>query len=270
MNKSERLYRFSMEKGVVDVEDLKAFADEQLNVDYKYLYSKFITRLLSEGKLVRIKRGLYAAKNVYDPEERDVERYLVASKIKSDYYLGYHTALEVHGAAYSEFNSVHVAVPRNSYFNAFDFEGVMYMPVTRNNNDIETETQNINRKKQSIRISTASRTFVDCIDRYRLCGGYEEILKSLEGLGNVNLQGVLDILDIYSKDILCRAVGYILSLMIDKSPYYGGFTENDLDPIKDRIKNNKRYLVKKSHSKYIEKWKLYVPKDFENNLVGVR
>lgn len=270
MKITEELYKYSMERGVLDVSDLKEFAHKKLGVNYKYLYTKFITRLLSQGKLVRIRQGLYAAKNVFDPYEKDTDRYIVASKIKSDYYLGFHTALELYGAAYSEFNSVHVAVLRNSYFQPFVFEGLKYVPVTREVNDVETEVQGMTRKDHTIHISSPSRTLVDCIDRFELCGGYEEVIKSLQGLGGVDIGGVIKILDVYDKDILNRAVGYILSVLIDDSPYYGHISEEDLASIKDRIKKNKRYLVQNTPSKNVDYWNLYVPKDFESLMEGIQ
>ncbi len=270
MKITQELYKYSMERGVLDVSDLKEFAHERLDVNYKYLYTKFITRLLSQGKLVRIRQGLYAAKNVFDPYEKDTDRYLIASKIKPDYYLGFHTALELYGAAYSEFNSVHVTVPRNSYFHPFVFEGSQYVPVTRQVDDVETEVQRMTRKYHTILLSSPSRTLVDCIDRFELCGGYEEVIKSLQGLGGVDIGGVIKILDVYDKDILDRAVGYILSLLIDGSPYYGHISEEDLAPIKDRINKNKRYLLQNKPSKYVDHWNLYVPKDFESLPEGIR
>jgi len=264
------VYKYTLYKRVVTVEELKQFAHDTLKVDYKYLYKKFLNHLLFEEKIKRITKGMYAAKNVYNPVETQTDRYLLASKIRSSYYIGYHAALELHGCAYSAFNSVHVAVTRNSYFKPFIFENVKYKPVVRTVPDLTTETQQLTHEGTKIILSSPSRTFVDCIDHYQICGGYEEVLKSIESLGGVTIEGLLRTLDLYDKDILYRSTGYILQIIQKTSPYYGHITNEDIKNIQNKIGKKPRYLIKGSKSEYNKQWNLYVPKDFEDFLVGIR
>ena len=266
----ENIYRYTLQKKVITAEELKQFAKDELGFEYKYLYKKFLTRLLSEGKLKRITRGMYTAVNIYNPEKTETDRYLLASKIRSNSYIGYHAALELYGCAYSEFNTVHIAVTRNCSFEPFKFEDVEYKPVVRTTANTTTETQQIIHDKNSIIVSSPSRTFVDCIDHHDICGGYEEVLKSIQSLGNVNIEKILQVLDLYNKDILYRSVGYILEIMQRASPYYGDITGNDLKMIKNKIGKNPRYLIKNTSSDYYKEWNLYVPKKFETLLEGVR
>jgi len=263
------VYKFTLQKRVVTIEELKPFAHDTLKVEYKYLYKKFLNRLLSEEKLKRIAKGMYAAKNIYNPEKTQTDRYLLASKIRSSYYIGYHTALELYGCAYSAFNTVHVAVSRNSYFKPFIFENVEYKPVIRMVSDLTMETQQRAHEGTKITLSSPSRTFVDCIDHYNICGGYEEVLKSIESLGGVTCEGVLRILGLYDKDILYRSTGYILQILQKTSPYYGHITNEDLKRIQNKIGEKPRYLIKNTLSKYNKQWNLYVPKNFEELLAGV-
>jgi predicted transcriptional regulator of viral defense system len=264
------VYKYTLQKRVVTVEELKQFAHDTLKVDYKYLYKKFLNHLLSEEKLKRITKGMYAAKNVYNPVKTQTDRYLLASKIRSSYYIGYHAALELHGCAYSLFNTVNVAVTRNSYFKPFIFENVEYKPVVRTIPDLITETQQITHEGTKITLSSPARTFVDCIDHYHICGGYEEVLKSIESLGGVTIEGILRTLGLYDKDILYRSTGYMLELMKKTSPYYGHLTNGDLKFIQNKIGEKPRYLIKDASSEYNKQWNLYVPKNFEELLVGIR
>lgn len=264
------VYKYALLKRVVTVEELKQYAHDTLKVDYKYLYKKFLNRLLSEEKLKRVSKGMYAAKNVYNPEKTQTDRYLLASKIRSPYYIGYHAALELHGCAYSMFNTVQVAVKRNSYFKPFIFENVEYKPVIRTVQDLTTETQQLTHLGNKITLSSPSRTFVDCIDQYHICGGYEEVLKSIESLGGVAIEGILRTLDLYDKDILYRSTGYILQIMQKTSPYYGHITNEDLKHIQNKIGEKPRYLMKDTISKYNKQWNLYIPENFEEFLVGIR
>jgi predicted transcriptional regulator of viral defense system len=264
------VYKYTLQKRVVTVKELKQFAHDTLKVDYKYLYKKFLNRLLSEEKLKRITKGMYAAKNIYTPEKLQTDRYLLASKIRSPYYIGFHAALELHGCAYSMFNTVHVAVTRNSYFQPFIFENVTYKPVIRTIQDFTTETQQRAHEGTKITLSSPSRTFVDCIDHQHICGGYEEVLKSIESLGGVTIEGILRTLALYDKDILYRSIGYILQIMQKTSIYYGHITNEDLKNIQNKIGEKPRYLIKDSLTKYNKQWNLYVPKDFEELLMGIR
>ena len=266
----DSIYKYGLEKKVITVEDLKQFAYNELNVEYKYLYKKFIARLLFEGKFKRIMRGMYAAVNVYNTEQFEIDRYLLASKIRSRYYIGYHAALELYGCAYSEFNTVHVAVTRNSSFQPFVFENIEYKPVVRTVEDITTEIQKLKHAGNTIKISSPSRTFVDCIDHQDICGGYEEVLKSLQSLGNVTIEGILQTLDLYDKDVLYRSTGFILQLMQNTSAYYGDITDDDFERIRNKIGSNPRYLIKTTSSNYKREWNLYVPRKFETLLEGLR
>ena len=266
----ENIYKYALQKNVITSKELKQFANNELGVEYKYLYKKFLTRLLSEGKFKRINRGMYAAVNIYDSEKTETDKYLLASKIRSYYYIGYHAALELHGCAYSEFNTIHVAVTRNSSFQPFIFENIEYKPVVRNVADITTETQQVIHAKNNIIVSSPSRTFVDCIDHYDICGGYEEVLKSIQSLGNVTVKKILQTLGLYDKDILYRSVGYILQMMQKTSPYYSDIKDDDINMIKNKIGTNPRYLIKNTPSYYNKEWNLYVPKKFETLLEGVR
>lgn len=60
------------------------------------------------GRLINLRRGLYA---VVPPNtsaaDHSIDVYLLAGRIADDSVLAYHTALEIHGIAYSVFNQMH-------------------------------------------------------------------------------------------------------------------------------------------------------------------
>ncbi|MES1197315.1 MAG: hypothetical protein ABUL55_01705 [Pseudomonadota bacterium] len=56
---------------------------------------------LRSGNVRRVARGVYASVPPHaDPSTWVVDRFLAASKLKPDAILAYHSALELHGAAY--------------------------------------------------------------------------------------------------------------------------------------------------------------------------
>ena len=273
MNKTERLYTFALSRRVVTTEELAAWSRENLGKDYRYLYIKYIRRLLAQGKLVRVARGIYAAINVYSETFLDNPRilpnkYLVASKLRDDYYLAYHTALELHGCAYSVTNDSYVAVTERGKFRPFSHDLLRFMCVV--SRDVSTEVMVRRVAGHDVRVSSPSRTFVECVRRPDICGGLEEVLKSLDGLRGVTTQGLDASMGVYGYDILYRSVGFFLELMKRESPFYDGITPHYIESIRSRTGALPRYLLDGVGSELDERWKLYVPHGLDDLIVGVR
>ncbi|MFW3147254.1 MAG: hypothetical protein ACMUIE_10645 [Thermoplasmatota archaeon] len=133
---------------------------------------------------------------------------------------------------------------------------------------MEVETRII--EKNEIRVSSPSRTFVECIHRPDLCIGYEEIYKSLESLGGVDIDGVLGSLQLYGNDILLRSVGFFLEELKGRSPYYSHLEEKDLNNIESQIGPGRSYLIRGQKGEYVSRWRLYIPEGFRDLFQGVR
>ena len=272
MNKTERLYAYALRKRVVTSEELGEWADQELGKDYKYLYTKYITRLLSQGKLVRVTRGMYAARNLfptspYDHPDSPPNKYLVGSKLRERYYLGYHTALELHGCAYSVFYETHVVTLDEDKFRTFVHGPEAFRNVL--SKDLGIELVEVHVLDQSIMVSSPSRTFVECIRRWDLCGGLEEVLKSLDSLEGVTPEGLDAAIGIYDYDILRRSVGFFLELMMAESPYYGNIPLEYINSLRERVGHTPSYYIRGEPSVLSGKWNLYVPDYLDELMAGV-
>lgn len=272
VSKTERLYLELLASGVVAFEDIvdKLSDITGKSYDAKYVYSKYVGRLMEEGKLVRIRRGLYAVVPPLEkPEEHLPDKFLVGSKIRERYYLGYHTALEFYGCAYSFFNEVYVVVGKSGRFDAFYYKNLRFRPVFSVDLNLDVEEKRY--LNQIIRVSSKERTFVDCVDRVEYAGGWEEALKSLQSLGGVHFDKIFNVLLIYRKDFLFRKVGFVLELLREASVFYKDLSVELLKDIKSRVGKNPMYLnlEKHGHFYYERDWNLYVPEDFKSLLRGV-
>jgi len=272
MNKTERLYAYALRRRVVTSDELGQWAAEELGKDYKYLYTKYIYRLLAQGKLVRVTRGIYAARNLfptdpYDHPDAPPNKYLVGSKLRERYYLGYHTALELHGCAYSATNSCFVVTLGMDRYQSFKHERLSFESIV--SRDVTTEITVENIAGSDVLVSSPSRTFVECSRRLDLCGGLEEVLKSLDGLRGVTRDGLKASLEIYGYDILYRSVGFFLDLMRDESSNYGFVTDDLLDHLRSRSTGTTAYLIRGTPSRLDEGWNIYVPVDMDRMMVGV-
>ncbi len=98
----DELYSQLAQARAVTLQDITRIAEKimgrRLTTDY--VYRKYVHSLQRRGYIHRIRRNLYAVRQPGQTQPT-ADRFLVASKIRDDYYLGYHTALEFHGTAYS-------------------------------------------------------------------------------------------------------------------------------------------------------------------------
>jgi len=269
MKKIDMLYRALLAKRVVSVKDiLEAAKNIVRKEDIKYIYNAYLRALLKEGKLMRVKKGLYIVLDPLEsPKTFSFDRFLVGSKISKRYYLGFHTALEFYGCAHSAFNTVYVCVNKKDRFQGFSFHGTAFKPVYTT--ELELGVKKTRYMSHTVAVSSRERTFIDCIDRVKYAGGWEECLKSLEGLSGVNFNKTLELLSVLGHDFLYRKIGLTLKALRDASIYYRALDDDVLESLKMRIGSAPMYLEKGKPSSFNKEWKLYVPRQFDDYLRGI-
>jgi predicted transcriptional regulator of viral defense system len=268
--KIESLYNALLPMKVVNFDDIveKATAIIETNPDRKYVYRKYVRSLIKKGKLQRIRRGLYIVLSpLEEPKRHIIDKLLIASKIKDEHYLGFHTALEYYGCANSFSNEAYICIKAKDRFDLFKYKRFSFKPVFVNDTTIEVEQKKY--QTTTIKVSSKERTFIDCIDKLQYAGGWEEAIKSLEGLGGINLEKLLNHLYTYDKDILYRRVGYVLELLKNRSQFYEDFNEQLLVELKKRISGPPRYLIDTKEGTLDKRWQLYIPQDFHEKLRGL-
>ncbi|RZN65483.1 MAG: hypothetical protein EF806_00905 [Candidatus Methanoliparum thermophilum] len=165
---------------------------------------------------MRIRHGLYL---ILDPLETptsfSMDKILVGSKIRKRYYLGYYTALEFYGCAYSAYNEMYVCIDKQDRLDSFECANQRFVPVFTK--DIASGVEAKKYLGQRIYVSSRERTFLDCVNKPKYAGRWEECLKSLEGLSGVNGQKIYRLLHKFDSDFLYRKTGFILELLRDHS-----------------------------------------------------
>ncbi|HDQ05930.1 MAG TPA: hypothetical protein ENN36_04305, partial [Candidatus Bathyarchaeota archaeon] len=236
--------------------------------DRKYVYRKYVRRLIEKGKLQRIRRGLYIVLSpLEEPKKHMIDKLLIASKIKDEYYLGFHTALEYYGCASSFYNEAYICVKTKDRFDPFEYKRFSFKPVFVNDTTIEVEEKSY--QGNIIRVSSKERTFIECIERIQYAGGWEEAIKSLEGLGGVNIEKLLNLLYSCEKDILLRRVGFVLELLKNRSPFYEDVPDRLMDELSKQLSGSPRYLIDGKEGHLDSRWRLYIPPDFHDKIRGV-
>lgn len=156
------------------------------------------------GHIKRLARGFYASLPKHaDPACWWVDRFLVASRLRPEAVIGYHSALEAHDCAYTAAFDVQViASGEPGAVETSEIVCRFVRPAAPLGPDSVTV---LDRVGQSVPVTTLERTVADVFDRPDLAGGADELLSSLdlvvrldahklvrhlEALGNATAAGV--------------------------------------------------------------------------------
>jgi predicted transcriptional regulator of viral defense system len=134
---------------------------------------------LRAGNIKRVARGLYAAVPKHATAATWwVDRLLVASRLRPDGVVGYHSALEAHGYAYTaEFDVQVIDAGEPGTFETAEFTCRFVRPAAPLD---AASVTHLDRVGQKVPVTTLERTVADLFDRPDLAGGAEELVNSLD------------------------------------------------------------------------------------------
>lgn len=270
VNKTEALYKALLPMKIAGFDDIMQAASTVIegHANRRYVYRKYVKRLIEAHKLLAIRKGLYAVLSPLEKAEKyEPDKLLVASKIRKEYYLGFHTALEYYGCAYSAFNEAYVCVNSKDRFDPFRFKRFIFKPLFVK----DTTSQVVEKRYGSslLRVSSKERTFIECIDRVQYVGGWEECVKSLENLRGLDVEKLISLTLQQGKMSLLRRVGFIVDLLRKRSPFYEHVTDTMLSKIDIETRGPPQYLVRGKKGSLNRRWSLYIPEAFDEQLRGI-
>lgn len=219
------------------------------------LYYTHTTRLLN------VRRGIYAVvpPDVL-PDQVTVDPYLLASKASNDSVLAYHTALELHGVAYSAFEQFTFVTTQK--IKPFEFRGQRFQSVAlpvalKKSGDSNFGLEELDRQGMAIRITNLARTFVDVLDRVELCGGWEEVVRSISNMAALDVNAVIRYCLLLNNRILAAKIGFFLEQR------QGAFivSDNVLKPLLEKKPLTPQSLVahEREGGQLVKKWNLILP-----------
>ena len=217
----------------------------------------------STGHVILIRRGLYAVIPIgADPDSYPVDPFLVAAKLTTDAVLSYHTALEVHGYAYSmrEHLTYSAARPVSPVtFRSHLFRGVRFPQPLCRSEKVNFGVTAVDRVGLEVRVTSLERTLVDVLDRPALSGSWEEIWRSLEAIEFFDLDKVVEYALLLGNATTISKVGFYLEqhrepLMVE---------EVHLGTLRDHRPRQPHYLdsSNRKSGKVVAEWNLVVPVD---------
>ena len=211
-------------------------------------FFSFVSRYLKQGKIMQIKKGLYA---LVDPSTNEIyaTRFQIASRLFDDSFFSYHEALEYYGLSNQSFVS-NFTYLCHTYAKGLEFQGVRY-----ESKKSDCHIQILDRmKEEGVRVVSLDRAIVDAIDCPSLSGGIEEIEYALENAPDLNISSIEQMLDHYDKDYLYRKVGFLF-----EKKYGSKIPEDFYDKCLSHVTEKIFYFESRAgHAKLNSKWRLMV------------
>ena len=210
------------------------------------------------GRILSVRRGLYASVAPGStPSSAPVDAYLVGALGCPGGVLAYHTALELHGLAYSTFEAVQVLSPRLQ--RGWSFRGVDYRPVKAREGlgdlALTLGVETMDRQGLDLRVTSVSRTLVDVLDRPDLSGGWEEVWRSLETLKVVDDAETLAYLERLGNATTSALVGFYL----EQHPGVLDTAGETLAKMEALRPKGRQYLDRRAGGRLAARWNLIVP-----------
>jgi predicted transcriptional regulator of viral defense system len=211
-----------------------------------------------KGKLTHVRKGLYVVNSDSPFQVTPISPFMVAGKATDDAVLAYHTALESHGLAYTDFN-VHVYLTAHRT-NDFTFQDqryrAIYQPSLRETS-AQKEIETITMLGIKVRRTSLARTIVDVLDRPELSGGWEEVMRSLDRVVAFDPNQAVD----YALSLGQASIAAKLGYFFDQRPDYLRIDTKIVERLLPHIPKQPYYIDRKTPSEgvSIKKWGIIVP-----------
>jgi len=238
----EKIFNFS--------EVIEKFREDKYSEGY---LRKRLNDLLKAGYLGSVgARGLYYIIPQGSSREEFVpDKFLIGAKLSPEGIIGYHSALELHGASYSSYNSVYILTKK--YFRPFKFQGIKYQAIKRG---LSFGIETVLREGLKVWVTDRERTIIEGINGLKYVGGLEEYFKSVELFPSIDFDQVIIYLKKFNKKILYAKIGFLLSYFKKR----WSFPENCKKEIKAHLGAKINYLSDKREKARLDKeWKLMIP-----------
>ena len=213
------------------------------------------------GRIVRVRRGLFA---VIPPEADSntypIDPYLIASRLTPDSVLSYHTALELHGRAYSVWQHLTYLASRPVEpltFRSHVYRGARFPEALARLGNEHFGVSTMEHTGTSLRVTSLERTLVDVLDRPQLAGGWEEVYRSLESVEFFDLDKVVEYVLLLGNATIASKVGFYLdqhreALMVE---------EGHLTALRNQRPKQPHYVDRRRSrdGRLVTEWNLVVP-----------
>lgn len=222
---------------------------------------KVVTSMLAQhlraGNIRRVARGVFATVPPHgDPKTWSVDRFLAASRLRRDAVIAYHSALELHGCAYTDAPDVQaISSSAPLLFETPDFTcRFVKLP---DGFDHHRDVAATDRAGLMLNVTTLERTVVDCFDRPDLAGGAEELINSLALVERLRPEPLLRQAQSLGNAAACGALGWWL----ERERARLGISDKALSVLRTLKPKHPQYVLgaKAGDARSVAAWNILVP-----------
>lgn len=224
-----------------------------------------LNQYVLRGTLGRVRSGLYyVVPRGRNPRSWVPDRFLVASKLDPEAVLAFHTALELLGGAYSTWNEIYVLASRRHWQDKerFAFQDVVYRmvqpPARLRRQAFTLGVEIMERFGQQIRVTSRTRTLVDCLDRLEYAGGLQELLNSVLTWPSIDAEQLETYMQLLNRRVLYARVGFVLERFRQR----WAVPPDMLDRLQERVPKRTTYFdTAPGRARFVRAWRLMVPSE---------
>jgi predicted transcriptional regulator of viral defense system len=223
-----------------------------------------LTQHLQAGNIRRIARGVFASVPKHaDASKWSVDRFLAASRLRRGGVIAYHSALELHGCAYTEGHDVQViARGEPGLFEAAGFTCRFVKPprgFTQREGILEDGVTVVDRLGLEVSVTTIERTIADLFDRYDLAGGAEELFNSLDLVARVDAAALVR----YARALGNATAAGALGFWLEREQKRLGVPDRALEELHTLAPSQPRYALgaKSGEGRTAKGWNVILPID---------
>jgi predicted transcriptional regulator of viral defense system len=212
------------------------------------------------GRIKLVAREIYAT----TPPDLSLEQFqpdafLVAAALRPDAIFSHHSALDLLGAAHSEWSLVTVLTRRRRPPLDLGGQQVRFLappPGLRRARRQGLGTREVGRGNRILRTTGPERTLLDGFRQPHLAGGVEELVESAAGFPVLDLELLHELLGLYGTKGLWAAAGWFLERY--RRTFY--VPDPFLADLQERIPRSPQYLVRAARGgTLVPRWNLIVP-----------
>lgn len=223
-----------------------------------------LTQHLQAGNIRRIARGVFASVPKHaDAGKWTVDRFLAASRLRRGGVIAYHSALELHGCAYTEGHEVQViARGEPGVFEAAGLTCRFVKPprgFAQRNGTLADGVTVVDRLGLEVSLTTIERTIADLFDRYDLAGGAEELFNSLDLVARIDAAALVR----YARALGNATAAGALGSWLEREQKRLGVPDTALEEFRTMMPSQARYALgtKSGEGKTAKGWNVILPID---------
>lgn len=222
---------------------------------------KIVTAMLGQhlkaGNIKRMSRGVFASVPPHgEATTWAVDRFLAASRLRRNAIIAYHSALELHGCAYTDMPDVQALSDQApAVIETADF-ACRFVRIP-GGFECQRDITTIDRTGLTVKLTSLERTIIDCFDRPDLAGGGEELMNSLALVARVRAGPLVQQAEALGNASACGALGWWL----EREQARLGVPATVLTVMRQLKPKHAQYVLgaKPGAARSVAKWSILIP-----------